>query len=71
MFMKPRPENAPPLPVVGGISRGVIMASVLFLLVFGVFPDPIVRWTRAAATLTRAPAPVVSEQLAPGARRVP
>jgi NADH-quinone oxidoreductase subunit N len=71
MFMKPRPENAPPLPVVGGISRGVIMASVLFLLVFGVFPDPIVRWTRAAATLTRAPAPVVSEQRAPGARRVP
>jgi NADH-quinone oxidoreductase subunit N len=71
MFMKPRPEHAPPLPVVGGISRGVIMASALFLLVFGVFPDPIVRWTRAAATLTGALAPVVSEQLAPGARRVP
>jgi len=67
MYMKPRPENAPPLPVVGGISRTVIVASMLFLLAFGVYPEPVVRWTRAAATLSRAPAPpVMSQTAAPG-----
>ena len=59
MYMKPRPENAPPLPAVGGISRAVIVASVLFLLVFGVYPDPVVRWTRGATMMNRAPAPPV------------
>jgi NADH-quinone oxidoreductase subunit N len=53
MFMKSRPENAPPLPVLGAIPRAVIAASVLFLLAFGLYPDPVVRWTRAGATLER------------------
>src|SRR5688500_6272271 len=34
MFMKPRPEFEPPLPRVGAMSRAVIMASVILLLVF-------------------------------------
>ena len=46
MFMKPRPELAPPLPAVGAMSRAVIFASAILLLVFGVFPDPVVRWAR-------------------------
>ena len=52
MFMKPRPEMAPPLPVVGGMSRAVIMASVVLLLVFGLFPDPVVKWARGGTELT-------------------
>jgi NADH-quinone oxidoreductase subunit N len=52
MFMKPRPEMAPPLPVVGGVSRVVIMATVVLLLVFGLFPDPVVRWARGGTELT-------------------
>lgn len=52
MFMKPRPDMAPPLPVVGGMSRAVIMASVVLLLVFGLFPDPVVRWARGGTALT-------------------
>ena len=51
MFMKPRPDMAPPLPVVGGMSRAVIMASVVLLLIFGLFPDPVVRWARGGTEL--------------------
>ena len=51
MFMKPRPEMAPPLPPVGAMSRSVIMASVILLLFFGLFPDPLVRWARSGTEL--------------------
>lgn len=51
MFMKPRPELAPPLPRVGAMSQAVIMASVVLLLVFGLFPDPVVRWARGGTDL--------------------
>jgi NADH-quinone oxidoreductase subunit N len=51
MFMKPRPEMAPPLPVVGSMSRAVILASVVLLLVFGLFPDPVVKWARGGTEL--------------------
>jgi len=51
MFMKPRPELAPPLPRVGAMSRAVIMASVVLLLIFGLFPDPVVRWARGGTEL--------------------
>jgi NADH-quinone oxidoreductase subunit N len=60
MFMKPRPEMAPPLPVVGGMSRAVIYASVVLLLVFGVFPDPVVRWARGGTELLPSMAPAAA-----------
>jgi NADH-quinone oxidoreductase subunit N len=60
MFMKPRPEMAPPLPRVGGMSRAVIFASVVLLLVFGLFPDPVVRWARGGTELTPAMPPAAA-----------
>ena len=51
MFMRPRPELAPPLPRVGAMSRAVIMTSVVILLVFGLFPDPVVKWARGGTEL--------------------
>jgi len=54
MFMKPRPDLAPPLPVVGALSRAVIFASAILLLIFGVFPDPVVRWARNGTGLVPA-----------------
>ena len=51
MFMKPRPEMAPPLPVVRGMSQAVIVGTVVLLLVFGLFPDPVVRWARGGTEL--------------------
>lgn len=51
MFMKPRPENASPLPRTGGVMRFVIAASTVVILFFGVYPDPLVRWTRTGSDL--------------------
>ena len=65
MYMKPRPENAPPLPALGGVSQSVIFASVLALLVFGIYPDPVVRWTRGATFVNHALSAPVSERQAP------
>ena len=56
MFMKPRPEPAVPLPATGGIMRFVIATSAAVILFFGVFPDPIVRWTRTGVDLVPIPA---------------
>jgi NADH-quinone oxidoreductase subunit N len=60
MFMKPRPEMAPPLPVIGAMSRVVIFGSVVLLLVFGVFPDPVVRWARGGTELLPSMAPAAA-----------
>jgi NADH-quinone oxidoreductase subunit N len=60
MFMKSRPEMAPPLPRVGTMSRAVIMASVILLLVFGLFPDPVVKWARNGTDLTPSMAPAAA-----------
>jgi NADH-quinone oxidoreductase subunit N len=46
MYMKPRPAGADPLPAMSPMSRAVIVASATLLLVFGLFPDPVVRWAR-------------------------
>jgi NADH-quinone oxidoreductase subunit N len=55
MYMKPRPELAPPLPVVGSMSRAVIVVSAALLLFFGIYPDPVVRWARGGTELVPAP----------------
>lgn len=54
MFMKPRPEGAAPLPAPSPMSRAVIVASATLLLVFGLYPDPVVRWARAGTEVTPA-----------------
>jgi NADH-quinone oxidoreductase subunit N len=60
MFMKPRPDQAPPLPRVGAMSRAIIMASMILLLVFGLFPDPVVKWARGGTELTPAMPPAAA-----------
>ncbi len=45
MFMKPRAEGALALPATGGVTRTVIVATVLALLILGVAPDYVVRAT--------------------------
>ncbi|MFN8582900.1 MAG: NADH-quinone oxidoreductase subunit N [Gemmatimonadaceae bacterium] len=68
MFMKPRPEDAPALPATGGLTRLVIAASITTILVFGVYPDPIVRWARSASGLAPAQAPAANATQTAGAR---
>lgn len=47
MFMKPRPVNVDSHAVIGGWTRLIIAAAAVLILVFGVYPNPIVDWTRA------------------------
>jgi NADH-quinone oxidoreductase subunit N len=57
MFMKPR-DSAAALPEhAGGWTRTVVWASVVIILVFGLFPDAIVSFTQRSA-------PVVSRDIA-------
>ena len=60
MFMKPRPEMAPPLPIPGAMARAVIVATAALLLVFGVAPDPVVRWARGGTQLTPSTPPAAA-----------
>ena len=57
MFMKPRATTARVPDRVGGWTRTVVWASVVVILVFGLFPDAIVSFTKRSA-------PVVSRDIA-------
>ncbi len=51
MFMRPRPQDAPELPIVSGATRFVIGATVALILLFGVYPQPVIRFARAGALM--------------------
>ncbi len=51
MFMKPRPAGAAPLPPSGAWSRAVIAVSVIIILVFGAWPDPVVNLVNKHSSL--------------------
>ena len=56
MFMKPRPDGAPTVPATGAITRFVIYATAALILVFGVYPNPMVRLAQATGALGGVPA---------------
>jgi NADH-quinone oxidoreductase subunit N len=49
MFMRERPADASPPASSGVLTRLVIMASAILILVLGVYPDPVARLTRASS----------------------
>ncbi|HUF30335.1 MAG TPA: NADH-quinone oxidoreductase subunit N [Gemmatimonadaceae bacterium] len=51
MFMRPRPQDAPELPLVPGATRFVIGTTVALILLFGVYPQPVIRFARAGTLL--------------------
>ncbi len=46
MFMRPRPDNAAPVVSTSGWTRSVIAVAAILILVLGVLPNSIVRWTQ-------------------------
>jgi NADH-quinone oxidoreductase subunit N len=52
MFMRPRNAGAAPLLPVRRLSGAVIAVAAAILLLFGIYPNPIVRWTQASGLLT-------------------
>jgi NADH-quinone oxidoreductase subunit N len=49
MFMKPRNNTAPLPERTGGWTRAVVWGSAAVILIFGLFPDAIVSFTRRSA----------------------
>jgi len=52
--MKPRSESATALPATPRMTQLVIAVSVAAILIFGVFLDPVVSWTRRGGDLIQA-----------------
>ena len=66
MFMKQRPIGAPILSPMPGLTRAVIAVSVALILLFGVYPEPLVRLAKASNSLgIPTVAPTVAPQVAP------
>jgi len=56
MFMKPRRSDAPTVPAMPPLTRLVVVGSAAIILLFGVYPEPLVRLARASNSLGTAPA---------------
>ena len=62
MFMRPRSAAAPVCPRAGGWTRFVITASAILIIVLGILPNSVVKWTDRSRPVIAAypPAPVVA-----------
>jgi NADH-quinone oxidoreductase subunit N len=63
MFMRPRPENAAPISATSGWTRSVIAVAAVLILVLGILPNTVVRWTersRNSVPVAEAPAPGIT-----------
>jgi NADH-quinone oxidoreductase subunit N len=49
MFMRPRPDNAPAIASPAGWTRSVIAAAAILILVLGVLPNSVIRWTQKSS----------------------
>ncbi|HEX2721981.1 MAG TPA: NADH-quinone oxidoreductase subunit N [Gemmatimonadaceae bacterium] len=59
MFMRPRAENAVPVAASSGWTRSVIAAAAILILVLGIVPNSVIRWTqRSGNTAPVAEAPL-------------
>jgi NADH-quinone oxidoreductase subunit N len=45
MFMRPRADDAPPVATPSAWTRSVIAAAAILILVLGVLPNSVIRWT--------------------------
>lgn len=48
MFMRPRNADAPVCPQAGGWTRFVVAAAAVLIIVLGVLPNSVLRWTQAS-----------------------
>jgi NADH-quinone oxidoreductase subunit N len=72
MFMVPRQEGATDPALTGLITRLVLIASVVVMLVLGLFPGPLTNWTqRSRPTPPPATAADSARMLRPGPARLP
>jgi NADH-quinone oxidoreductase subunit N len=66
MFMRPRAENALPVAPSSGWTRSVIAVAAILILVLGILPNSVVRWTqksRNVEPVAATPAPGVAASI--------
>jgi NADH:ubiquinone oxidoreductase subunit 2 (subunit N) len=51
MFMRPRKADALPIARTGGWTKFVIAAAAVLILVLGVLPNSVVRWTQRSSSV--------------------
>ena len=51
MFMRPRPGNAIPVTSPSGWTRSVIVAAAILIVVLGILPSSVVRWTQRSGNV--------------------
>jgi NADH-quinone oxidoreductase subunit N len=68
MFMRPRPARATPVAPVGRFTGFVIASTAALLLLFGVWPTPIIRWSRDSSPSHKVAERSIPTALAPPSR---
>jgi len=48
MFMRPRKADAPSMPRAGGWTRFVVAAAAILIIILGILPNSVLRWTQAS-----------------------
>ncbi|HUQ79735.1 MAG TPA: NADH-quinone oxidoreductase subunit N [Gemmatimonadaceae bacterium] len=66
MYMKPRPANAAPSAVTGGLTRLVIVGSAVLIVVLGLFPDSIASLAQKGAASPPTPQSATLPTPSPG-----
>lgn len=61
MFMQPRPEGAPEPAAVGPFTRTVLTATAVLIVVFGLYPTPLAKWSAHGAMPTVTSKPYISQ----------
>lgn len=61
MFMQPRPEGAAEPPAVGPFTRTVLAATAVAILVFGLYPTPLAKWSAQGAMPPIGSTPYISQ----------
>jgi NADH-quinone oxidoreductase subunit N len=61
MFMRPRKADALPFERTGGWTKFVIAAAAVLILVLGVFPNSVVRWTKRSGIVPPEAAPATAQ----------
>ncbi len=56
MFMQPRPDEAPAVPVTGPLTRVVLVGTAAAILAFGLVPSGIIRWATGGEPIAVNPA---------------
>jgi NADH-quinone oxidoreductase subunit N len=49
MFMQPRPEGAAEPAPLGPYTRAVLVTTAAVILLFGIYPTPLARWSASGA----------------------